>query len=149
MTYNSESILYIGHFSEHSTIYGPGIRFVIWTQGCTLACEGCWNKQYWAKNKGIEIQVEHLFERISNTKGIEGITLLGGEPLQQSFAVLNLIKRVKKVGLSVFLYTGYNIEEFNKIQLECYNLSDIVVSGRYIHSERDTNLRWRGSKINK
>ena len=49
------------------------------------------------------------------------------------------------MGLSVFLYTGYEPEEFSTDMLDCFNMSDIVVTGRYVHELRNTNLRWRGS----
>ena len=136
--------LRVGNISEHSTIYGPGVRFVIWTQGCTLACKGCWNKQFWAKS-GTKMQVNSLIAQIASTEGIEGITLLGGEPLQQAEPVLKIIQAVQKLGLSVFLYTGYDVEEFNETMQACFDNSDIAITGRYIQEKRDINLRWRGS----
>lgn len=136
--------LRVGNISEHSTIYGPGVRFVIWTQGCTLACKGCWNKQFWAKS-GTKMQVNSLIAQITSTEGIEGITLLGGEPLQQAEPVLKIIQAVQKLGLSVFLYTGYDVEEFNETMQACFDNSDIAITGRYILEKRDTSLRWRGS----
>jgi anaerobic ribonucleoside-triphosphate reductase activating protein len=145
MTHDSGATLRIGHISEHSSIYGPGVRFVIWTQGCTLACEGCWNKQYWPSKGGTEIQINALIETIASTDGIQGITLLGGEPLQQSQAVLEIIHAVRQLGLSVFLYTGYGVEEFDETMQACFDNSDMVVTGRYIQNKRDTSLRWRGS----
>jgi len=149
MTHDSGATLRIGHISEHSTIYGPGVRFVIWTQGCTLACEGCWNKQYWSSKGGTEVQINELIEKIASTDEIQGITLLGGEPLQQAESVLKIIQAVKELGLSVFLYTGYELDEFNEQMQACFDASDIVVTGRYVHQERDTNLRWRGSRNQK
>ena len=143
MTISNET-LRVGNISEHSTIYGPGIRFVIWTQGCTLACKGCWNKQFWAKS-GTKVQVNSLIAQIASTEGIEGITLLGGEPLQQAEPVLKIIQAVQKLGLSVFLYTGYDVEEFNETMQACFDNSDIAITGRYIQEKRDTSLRWRGS----
>ncbi len=76
---------------------------------------------------------------------VEGITLLGGEPLQQAETVLALIHEVKSEGLSVFLYTGYQKKEFTPTMKECVALSDIVISGRYVDQKRNPHLRWRGS----
>ena len=95
------SSLRIAHISEHSTIYGPGTRFVIWVQGCDLGCLGCWNTEFWPHAGGRMMQVQSLFEMINETEGIEGITLLGGEPLQQSSPVLDLITRVRQLNLSI------------------------------------------------
>ena len=141
--------LRVGHISEHSTIYGPGLRFVIWTQGCTLACEGCWNKQYWPHRGGTNFSVQDLVNRISKTPSIEGITLLGGEPLQQPWPIFKLISEVKKMGKTVFLYTGYNVEEFDDLMQACFDICDIVVTGRFEQGLRNTNLRWRGSENQK
>jgi anaerobic ribonucleoside-triphosphate reductase activating protein len=135
----------IGHILQSSEIYGPGIRSVLWVQGCTLACEGCWNTQYWAANEGLTTTTKEILKQWKATQGLEGITLLGGEPLQQPEAVFHLIQGAKDLGLSVFLYTGYEPEEFTSIMQSCFNMSDIVVTGRYVHSLRNTALRWRGS----
>ena len=136
----------LGHRLDRSEIYGPGVRSVFWTQGCNLACKGCWNTQYWSAKGGTEIQVSELLKEIQALKDIEGITLLGGEPLQQAKASLELIKGAKSLGLSVFLYTGYEPSEFDETMLACFNLSDIAVTGRYVQELRDTGLRWRGSQ---
>lgn len=139
------NILRLGHRLDHSEIYGPGIRSVFWTQGCTLACKGCWNTQYWSSQGGEEIQVTQLLNELNQREGIEGITLLGGEPLQQPEASLELIRGCKEMGLTVFLYTGYNPSEFDESMQNCFDLSDIAVTGRFVHKLRDTSLRWRGS----
>lgn len=141
-----DSTIRIGHRLDRSEIYGPGLRSVIWVQGCTLACKGCWNTQYWSAKGGDEILVSKLLKEIEDLDDIEGITLLGGEPLQQAKASLELIKGAKSLGLSVFLYTGYEPSEFDETMLACFNMSDIAVTGRYVQELRDTGLRWRGSQ---
>lgn len=129
----------------HSEIYGPGIRWVIWVQGCTLACEGCWNKETWSQRKGELRSVQSLLEELSEVQGIEGITILGGEPLQQAEPVLTLIEGAGKLGLTVMLYTGYEFHEMNEVMQACYFASDIAITGRYIAEQRDLGLLWRGS----
>lgn len=135
----------IGHTLDCSEIYGPGLRAVLWVQGCSLACEGCWNTQYWSPSAGDTSTTEEIIEQWKKTPGLEGITLLGGEPLQQAEAALVLIQGAQILGLSVFLYTGYEPEEFTAVMQACFDMSDIVVTGRYVHALRNTNLRWRGS----
>jgi len=141
----SNNFLRIGAIEEQSSIYGPGLRFVIWIQGCTLACKGCWNKNFWPKKGGTNRSIESLVEQISVTESIEGITILGGEPLEQPEAVLNLINSVQRLNLSIFLYSGFESHELNDTQAECVKTSDIVVLGRYDEEKRNINLRWRGS----
>jgi len=138
--------LRLGHTVDHTEIYGPGVRSAIWLKGCTLACEGCWNKQYWPAVGGELISVEELNARLNDIEGIEGITLLGGEPLQQSSEVLELIKLQKENNRTVMMYSGYELDELDEIQKECVALSDIVILGRYKQELRNTNLRWRGSE---
>ena len=136
----------LGHRLDRSEIYGPGLRAVFWTQGCNLACKGCWNTQYWSKKGGNTILVSRLLEELDSINGIEGITLLGGEPLQQAEASLQLIKGCKEKGLTVFLYTGYDPSEFDSAMQQCFDLSDIAVTGRFLQELRDTTLQWRGSR---
>ena len=135
----------LGHRLDRSEIYGPGVRSVFWTQGCTLACKGCWNTQYWSSRGGQEILVSQILTELKEIEDIEGITLLGGEPFQQLDASFELIKGCKEMGLSVFLYTGYEPSEFNEKMQTCFDLSDIAVTGRFVQELRDTTLRWRGS----
>tara|TARA_B110000003_G_C16600856_1_gene515554 strand:- start:264 stop:845 length:582 start_codon:yes stop_codon:yes gene_type:complete len=141
----SDKFLRIGAIEEQSSIYGPGLRFVIWVQGCTLACKGCWNKNFWPKEGGNNRSIESLVTQISTTESIEGITILGGEPLEQPEAVLDLINSVQRLNLSIFLYSGFETHELNSTQKKCIEASDIVVLGRYDEQKRNINLRWRGS----
>ena len=138
-------VIRLGDTLSSSQIYGPGKRFVIWVQGCTLECTGCWNKEFWTTESGYELEISKLISIISSTNEIEGITILGGEPLEQPEATLILIQSVKRIGLTVMLYTGYEENEMTDLQLECVYASDIVIMGRYVASMRDTTLRWRGS----
>ena len=142
----SSDMIRLGHIVEHTEIYGPGIRAAIWVKGCTLACKGCWNTQYWPAKGGELIPVMELHQRLMNIEDIEGITLLGGEPLQQSPQILELIKLQKKSGRTIMLYSGYEKEELDEIQAKCVDLSDLVILGRYREDLRNTSLRWRGSE---
>jgi len=130
---------------ESSMIYGPGKRWVLWTQGCTLGCKGCWNTQTWSKKNGEKWSISQLLESISSQEDIEGITILGGEPFQQLDGIAELIKSVKQLGLTVMLYTGYEKIEFNDLMWQCFNSSDLVIAGRYRDELRDVGLVWRGS----
>ena len=100
ITFNIHSIV------QNSDIYDR-TRWVLWVQGCTLGCKGCWNEETWEHGIGETVTLEELKSSIQEAGNIEGITILGGEPLQQKIPVLNLIKYVKTIGLTVMLYTGY------------------------------------------
>ncbi|MDW7776157.1 MAG: 4Fe-4S single cluster domain-containing protein [Methanosarcinales archaeon] len=138
----------IAHIELSSEIYGPGKRFVIWLQGCSLACPGCWNKIMWNFTPRIIIQREVLLEEILANPELEGVTFLGGEPLQQSENLYWLMLALNKKNISIMLYTGYEIEDIcnTKIFSNICNLADILIAGRYREEERDLFLRWRGSR---
>lgn len=131
-----------------SSIYGPGERWVLWAQGCTLGCKGCWNVETWSRRTGTERTVASLvseLEAAASAGDLEGISLLGGEPLQQAEPVLELIHAAREMGLSVLLYTGYEPEEYDPTMQACHDGSDLVIGGRYVEALRDPFLRWRGS----
>lgn len=138
----------VAHIEPQSHIYGPGSRFVVWFQGCSLGCSGCWNQQMWSFASQTLIHRQDLFEKIVNTPDVQGVTLLGGEPLQQSQTIWLLEKIRRETALTIFLYTGYSIAEleqkndWNSVFRDC----DVLVTGRYQEMWRDTNLQWRGSK---
>ena len=142
----NDSLIRLGHVVDHTEIYGPGLRSAIWVKGCTLACKGCWNTQYWPAKGGELVSVNELHKQLMQIEDVEGITLLGGEPLQQSIQILELIKLQKKAGRTIMLYSGFERDELDKTQLECVELSDLVILGRYKEELRNTSLRWRGSE---
>ncbi|GHU30653.1 anaerobic ribonucleoside-triphosphate reductase-activating protein [Spirochaetia bacterium] len=137
----------VAHIEEQSYIYGPGCRFVIWTQGCSIHCKGCWNQSMWAFEPNTIISVETLFEKICTEIGlIEGITLLGGEPLDQYEESFTLIQKCKHAGLSVMLFTGYELTEiYAKKMTGVFDYTDILITGRYEEEKRTLNHQWIGS----
>lgn len=82
---------------------------------------------------------------ISADATLDGITILGGEPLQQATATLALMRAAKSFGLSVMLYTGYEPDELSGDAMSCAEEADLLISGRYVEALRSTTLRWRGS----
>ena len=93
---------------EASRANGPGRRAVLWTQGCSLGCAGCFNPQTHSFS-GEPVAVDKLFECLAAMADhLEGITVSGGEPLQQPRALLALLKRVRaETPLSIIVFTGY------------------------------------------
>jgi anaerobic ribonucleoside-triphosphate reductase activating protein len=137
----------IANIETQSFIYGPGCRYVIWTQGCSIRCKGCWNKTMWDFMPKMELPVPRLFHQISQYQGkIEGITLLGGEPLDQYRETLLLLRLCAKAGLSNMLFTGYEMQEITEKGMSgiTENL-DILITGRYEEQKRTLNHQWIGS----
>lgn len=150
LSYSDNRFINVAEILPCSRIYGPGERFVIWVQGCALHCPGCWNKEMWPFEERDLYTPDELLEIIHSFDGIEGITILGGEPLHQSAALFELVTKIRISGLSVMLYTGYEKEEItNPISLALIQNSDIVIFGRYQEEHRSDFLKWRGSKNQK
>ena len=131
-----------------SVVNGPGERFVVWVQGCTLGCAGCANADACTPDGGRDVSIEQLAQEIVETDGIEGLTLSGGEPFQQPAAVAELCRSAHAAGLSVFIFTGYTLDELRGSTdpevAELLALADILVAGRYVQG-RHTHKLWRGS----
>ena len=135
-----DDVLRVHHFLPFSRANGPGERAVIWVQGCTLGCAGCFNLDTHSLEGGEDISVQDLFDRIvALEKTIEGITVSGGEPLQQRRPLLALLGWVRReTSLSVLVFTGYTWEEIQQmpdadVLLACI---DVLIAGRYDAAHR-------------
>jgi len=85
-------------FEPASRANGPGLRAVLWTQGCTLGCPGCFNPGTHPFDGGEPASVDHIYGQIIAARaryGIQGVTVSGGEPLQQRHALLALLRRIR------------------------------------------------------
>ena len=131
---------------------GPGLRAVIWTQGCNHNCKGCHNPQTHDTCGGHIVDSLKIISEIYKLRLHRGITLSGGEPFMQSEALLDVAKECKNLNLDVWAYTGYTFEDltdkknpnyFNNINL-LRNI-DVLVDGRFIETKKDITLRFRGS----
>lgn len=122
---------------ECSTVNGPGRRAVIWTQGCSLQCRGCWNPQTHNSLLGFRREVLKVVEWLSRLRrydSIEGLTVSGGEPMEQAPAVLELLHHLKAddPSLSIGLFSGYSERELHSTDwLAIRSHLDFAVLGRY------------------
>lgn len=142
--------LHIHAMTRASTCNGPGRRIVIWTQGCTLSCPGCFNPITHGSTGGEEIAVEALAQRIADwsheaTEPVRGITLSGGEPLGQPRAIATLLALIDPA-LDVLLYTGFEPEEIRRSSAMRSVISrcDAVLAGRY---DRDRTHPYEGKAL--
>lgn len=129
---------------KKTKVEGPGTRYCIWFQGCSRHCKGCWAKATWAPDGGKELDAEDVLKDILATKGIEGVTFLGGEPFEQPQALEYLAREVKKAGLSVVCFTGGKLEDIKN--REILNYIDLLIDGEYKEEEQDFSRPWVGSK---
>lgn len=96
-----------------SSVNGPGRRAVLWLQGCTLGCRGCWNPDTHSFDRGDNETPVSLTSWILAQREIEGVTFSGGEPMQQAAELYPVISEVKnhEPRLSIGMFTGYNLAE--------------------------------------
>lgn len=128
---------------------GPGVRFAIWAQGCHNACPGCYATALWDETGGEAVTLEALITEIRATKGIEGITLLGGEPFEQAAPLAQIAEAAQAAGLSVVTFTGLTYEEIlagdRPEHLQLLKYTDLLIDGAYIAEQRDFSRPWVGS----
>jgi anaerobic ribonucleoside-triphosphate reductase activating protein len=136
----NDHVMRLHAFVPYSRANGPGIRAVLWVQGCSLGCPGCYNPETHPAGDGSLIPVDSLFAwiaRLADT--IEGISVSGGEPLQQRPALIELLRRVRnETRLSVLVFTGYTWEEVQRMQGadELLGGIDVLIAGRYDQRRR-------------
>lgn len=131
---------------------GPGRRFALWFQGCPLRCPGCCNPEYLPFKGGTTQTVDDLcreIERSREQNGVEGITLLGGEPFAHAEPAAALAAAARRLGLSVMVFSGFTLEHLRTtIDPHTATLlahTDILVDGPYLRDQPDTTRRWIGS----
>lgn len=132
--------LRLHQFLPSSRANGPGLRAVLWVQGCTLNCPGCFNPLTHPQNGGQWAFVEDLVAQICAVgDSIEGVTISGGEPFQQADAILALLQGLRAAtNLSVVVFTGFTWEEVQRLPQASALLAciDILIAGRYDANQR-------------
>ena len=131
---------------EGTVVDGVGLRTSIYFAGCTHHCPECHNPQSWDMSGGTEMSVDDIMERIAQY-GLD-VTFSGGDPLMQiDNGLLDLAAWIHTLGLNIWCYTGYTLEEIksdSKLR-PILDAVDVLVEGRYIAALRDIHLPFRGS----
>ncbi len=142
-------MLRIAGIQQDSIVDGPGIRCVIFTQGCPHRCPGCHNPQTHDPEGGREADVQEILTQIAGNPLASGVTFSGGEPFVQAKALVPVAEGVKKMGKHLMIYTGYLYEQLaNSHEPEVQRLlmlADVLVDGPFMMEERDLTLPYRGS----
>ncbi|MGL5314437.1 MAG: anaerobic ribonucleoside-triphosphate reductase activating protein [Peptostreptococcaceae bacterium] len=138
--------------SIDSIVDGPGLRMVIWTQGCIHNCENCHNPQTHSLYGGYEIDTTEIINNMNTLRLQKGITLSGGEPFLQQEALEEVSREAKANNLDVWAYTGFTFEQLldknNPSYFKNLNLLkqiDVLVDGKFVAEKKDISLRFRGS----
>ena len=138
---------------------GPGIRVSLFVSGCPHACPGCFNEIAWNYEYGEKYteEVEEKILKAVSKAEIQGLSLLGGEPLYPANlrALLPLLRKLRErlPKKDIWCYSGYTYEELlsregeEKKELEeLFSYLTVLVDGRFIEAEKDITLLFRGSK---
>lgn len=135
---------------KESIVDGPGIRYVIFGQGCTHCCKGCHNPDTHALDGGYMVDADCLIEDINQSKYLDGVTFSGGEPFLQAEAFVYIAERLKESNTDIVCYTGYTFEELMASGKESWKkllgLVDMLIDGPYIEELKDLSLTYRGSR---
>ena len=133
---------------DDSIVDGPGFRFAVFTQGCKHACPGCHNPETHDFAGGRVEDTDVLIGRMAANPLLDGLTLTGGDPFEQSQACRALALGAKQLGLTVWAYSGYTWAELmNKPDcLALIEACDVIIDGRFLLDQRTLELRFRGSK---
>lgn len=136
---------------RESIVDGPGIRFVVFTQGCKHNCKGCHNPETHDLNGGYETDTEKILDEIKKNPLLKGVTFSGGDPFLQAYPLSLLAKEVHRLNLDVVVYTGYTYEQLLAGSNEhpdwedLLKETDILIDGPFILEKRDLRLQFRGS----
>jgi anaerobic ribonucleoside-triphosphate reductase activating protein len=135
---------------QDSIVDGPGLRFTVFAQGCPHHCPGCHNPATHDPDGGSEMATAEVIRQMLSNPLTDGTTLTGGEPFAQAAACAEIAEAARKAGLNVWAYSGWTFDELmqsGKSDVKkLLSLTDVLVDGRFILSERSLNLKWRGSK---
>ncbi len=152
MEQNNKYIRLAADLQTDSIVDGPGLRAVLWTQGCAHHCKGCQNPQTWDFNGGGLVPIDAVKEAIDELEYHTGLTFSGGDPMFQPEPCNEIAEYARNKGLNIWVYTGFTFEELmkmaekNPIYLEFMSKIDVLVDGRFKLEERDLSLLFRGSR---
>jgi anaerobic ribonucleoside-triphosphate reductase activating protein len=136
--------------TPESLVDGPGLRYVIFTQGCPHKCPHCHNPETWDNDAGKEYSVRQIVRLMKQQKKIkQGVTFSGGEPFLHAAELAEVARAAHQLGWDVVTYTGFTYKELIKNDDEgvkaLLSESDILIDGKYVHKLRSIELRFRGS----
>ena len=137
--------------ANDSIVDGPGLRYSIYTQGCPHHCAGCHNPESWAMEAGEVTTIGALVDDIQKNQLIHNVTISGGDPFVQAKSVSLLVKELKTNGYTVWIYSGWTLEELTEMAKESDSIDDILnsvdvlVDGKFIESQKSLELKWKGS----
>lgn len=145
----NDNIININKIIEKTQSEGPGKRFCIWVQGCARHCRGCFATDTWDFAPNQIYEIKDIIHMIKNQNEIEGVTILGGEPFAQAEALSKLVLEIRKLGLTILLFTGYKYCDIEASENADWHKIlgniDVLIDGEYIEDLRCFDVPLIGS----
>lgn len=136
---------------EESIMDGPGLRFVLFAQGCPHRCPGCHNPQTFLSVGGKEFTITEILARYNRNPLLRGITFSGGEPFLQAERLAGLAEAIHQKGKDVVTYTGYRLEQLLHMAEESEGVkellseTDLLIDGPFVLARRSLETPFMGS----
>lgn len=134
---------------RHSLVNGPGVRYILFFQGCPHGCRGCQNPETWAREGGVPADTEAVIADILATRYLDGVTFSGGDPLAQPEAALTIARACQAAGLDLWVYTGWTYEAITGGRAgqadAVLPYIHVLVDGPFQLEQKDGSALWRGS----
>lgn len=140
--------LKVAGFLDHSTVNGEGFRSTLFLSGCLHNCKNCHNKAMQDLDYGDTLSISSIIEKVKkNLPIIDGITISGGDPFEQSANLYTLLTQLKNLNLSVWVYTGYTYEYLTTHEnyRKLLPLIDVLVDGPFIEALKTDSKKYIGS----
>lgn len=145
----SDMLLRLAGFESESIVDGPGLRMVLFTQGCPHRCPGCHNPNTHLLVGGKLCKVGDLLRIYQENETLQGITFSGGEPFLHAKQLHYIAKEVHALGGNVISYTGFTHQQLRNRESEDIDTLlgeiDLLIDGPYIEKLRRPNLLYKGS----
>ena len=145
----TDVLLNVSDVRLRSRVNGPGQRSVVWVQGCTIRCPGCFNSHTHAHRDVRLLDPCELGRKLANVPDLDGITISGGEPFEQAEACAILAEPYRAGGRSVMIFSGYTCAQLRRAPLKAVKdlltQIDILVAGPYVAELATDGHRWRAS----
>jgi anaerobic ribonucleoside-triphosphate reductase activating protein len=133
--------------TSDSVVDGPGLRTVIWCQGCRHNCPQCHNPDTHPIEGGFLKDADELITEILQLELQSGETLSGGDPMLQCESCTYIARRLKEKGINIWCYTGFTFEELldKPAAKEFLQYIDVLVDGMFVVALKSYDLVFRGS----
>lgn len=135
---------------DDSIVDGPGFRYTVFTQGCSHHCPGCHNPETHDFAGGRTVDTEAIVAQMRANPLLDGLTLSGGDPMEQPAPCVELARQAHALGLNVWCYTGYTLEqllqEADPDRLALLRETDVLVDGPFLLAQRSLELKYCGSR---